>query len=153
MTDSPDYRMYLNERFAGLEALTNTKYDAIHEKLVAIETQTCKTNGRTTALEARVDSMEDCLQSGKAVKDALVIKHNLSWSRGISILTVGIMLFMAWLGYRNLTKQNEALNSRVDDLGSPVVTNPRGEFVPLPEGFTLKMWPNDFDEQTKDTVK
>lgn len=145
MTDRPDYRLYLEEKFSGFHSLMDAQFIIINDKLERIEEQTKKTNGRTTILEGKVLAVEDCLRTEKAGRDALKARGSLTWSRAISVVTVVIGLFMAYLGYRNLTRQNEALNSRVDDLGSPVVTNPRGELVPLPEGFSLKMWPKDFD--------
>jgi hypothetical protein len=39
-------------------------------------------------------------------------------------------------------------NKKVDELGTPVVTNPRGESVNLPKGYAIKMFPKDFLNDT-----
>lgn len=36
------------------------------------------------------------------------------------------------------------VNKKFDELGTPVVTNPRGESVSLPKGYVIKMFPKDF---------
>lgn len=153
MTDQPDYRKYLEEKFSGFHSLMDAQFILVNDKLERIEEQTKKTNGRTNTLEEKVRVIEGCMQSDKVGKDALVLKKNLRWSRSLSIATVVIGLFMAYLGYRNLTKQNAMLEERVNNLGDPIIINNRGETVALPDGYKLGMWPNDFDEQTKDTVQ
>lgn len=62
------------------------------------------------------------------------------------IAAVGLGL-TAYFGFKNSQKADTTLQ-KVDDLGTPVVTNSRGQTVPLPDGYTLKMFPNDFNNDT-----
>jgi len=90
---------------------------------------------------------------------AEVEKKKFSWTKFsivVGALAFVVMAIFQVLNYsHNIEIKDAAIatESKVDELGSPVVVNPRGEFVPLPEGFTLKMWPKDFDGEVQDTVK
>lgn len=42
MTDQPDYRLYISEKFEGISKLMNAQFENIHDKLDTIEEQTKK---------------------------------------------------------------------------------------------------------------
>ncbi len=69
------------------------------------------------------------------------------WQKAVWIITILIITitggFGIYFGFRNLTK-------KVDNMGIPVVTNPRGEKIVLPLDAKIKFWPKDF---TKDSIK
>jgi hypothetical protein len=52
MTTSEDYRLYLEEKFKGMNTNLNAQFMALHDRLEAIEKQTTLTNSRVTHLEA-----------------------------------------------------------------------------------------------------
>ena len=67
MTDSKDYRLYLDERFNGLTSLMNAQFKDVHERFDKIEEETKETNGRVTDLE-KSDNYVNCPNT-KAIKD------------------------------------------------------------------------------------
>jgi hypothetical protein len=80
MTNSEDYRLFLDERFESLAELMSSKFDNVHEKLIAIEVQTTKTNGRVTGLEK--DLLTHPINCSKG-KDIDAIKADLEEYRMI----------------------------------------------------------------------
>lgn len=54
MTQSEDYRLYLEEKFNGLD----THFNVINDKLTKIEMQTTKTNGRVTQHDKDLESLK-----------------------------------------------------------------------------------------------
>ena len=81
MTDQSDYRLYLNERFEGLNRHMNAQFETVHDRLERIEEQTTRTNGRVTDLEDDVGTLKERLvlhpiECSKA-KDIEALKDDL----------------------------------------------------------------------------
>ena len=51
MTDSSDYRLYLDSRFEAMQPAQHAYFHEVHDKLDNIEAQTTKTNSRVTKIE------------------------------------------------------------------------------------------------------
>jgi hypothetical protein len=62
------------------------------------------------------------------------------------LITIGLGI-NAYFGFRN-NKNGEAINTKVDDLGVPIVTR-GGEPVQIPSDVQIKFYPKDF----KDSIK
>jgi hypothetical protein len=111
-------------------------------------------------IQNRVKSELEKLKNNTIKEDEIKSdKRKFSWTK-FSIIIASLIFVVGTLfqvlNYFNSKKAKEEImvtKDKVDELGSPVVINPRGDFVPLPDGFTLKMWPNDFDKGIEDTIK
>ena len=113
MTESEDYRMYLNSRFDDLTHLMNAQFTAVNDRLDKIETQTTKTNGRVTCLE-----LEQAKEKGKDET-----KSN-SFEKWIKIAALVVSIIIAF--YTINSKMNR-IESKVDWASSPV--NMRGGHI------------------------
>ena len=51
MTDSSDYRLYLDSRFEAMQTVQHAYFHEVHDKLDNIEAQITKTNSRVTKIE------------------------------------------------------------------------------------------------------
>lgn len=58
MTNNPDYRRYLEERFAGMEKIIAERLDNMHDTLIDIKAQTTKTNGRVSDIEDDITKLD-----------------------------------------------------------------------------------------------
>ena len=76
MPDSKDYRLYLDQRFDGLNTLMNAHFINVKDTLDAIKTQTEKTNGRVTEVEDDLKAFKEiankAIADGKHVIDSRV---------------------------------------------------------------------------------
>ena len=146
MPDNPDYRKYLEEKFEGMAKHMNAQFDAVHDKLDAIEKQTTKTNGRVTELESKVVDVEkdilthpiNCNQAAeiKEIRKDLEEYRMLKKYPKVGILIILVSALFAWYGFRQL-------NNRIEKQGIPVITNSRGQLMPLPDSTKILWLYND----------
>jgi hypothetical protein len=146
MPDNPDYRKYLEEKFEGMAKHMNAQFDAVHDKLDAIEKQTTKTNGRVTELESKVVDVEkdilthpiNCNQAAeiKEIRKDLEEYRMLKKYPKVGILIILVAALFAWYGFRQL-------NNRIEKQGIPVITNSRGQLMPLPDSTKILWLYND----------
>ena len=68
---------------------------------------------------------------------------------GMFIIATIALLYTAYNTHENIQVSKTNM-TKIDNLGDPVITNPRGETVGLPDGYKLRMYPKDF---LKDTIK
>ncbi len=116
-------------------------------------------------IQRRVKLTEDNLRKEFAelqskADDKKEDKKKFSWTR-FSIVSASIgLVIMAIFQVLNYIKSGEiktevnTVNSRVDDLGNPVIISKDGKPLDT-RNYTLKMWPKDFtgDTTKADTIK
>ena len=104
-----------------------------------------------------IDEMHDALiknEGENTYRLKIGTRKQVTFNNVFTIISTIILFITLVVTYILGYKADKRLNTKVDDLGKPVVTNPRGEKVNLPDGYSLKMWPNDFvDSVSKDSVK
>ena len=144
--DRNEVREMLSDILSGHVEKIEGQYHIIRAQLSAIEIQTTRTNGRVTELEAKVDEVEkdvlthpaNCNQAGeiKEIKRDLEEYRMLKKYPKVGILIIIVAALMAWYGFRQL-------NSRIEKQGIPVITNSRGQLMPLPDSTKIFWLHND----------
>ena len=160
MTDSSDYRKYLDERFEGLAKVMSAEFINVHDKLDVIEKQTTRTNGRVTYLEADVvkinkDLFEHPVNCNKG-KDIEEIKKFVDQNKFaktarqrqfeniLKVLGVIIALGMLLLALLKINEKADKVLTGQENLGMPFpITTTRGEPALFSDSLSLKYWPKD----------
>jgi hypothetical protein len=87
MTQSEDYRKYLEEKFTGINTIMKLNFDIIHSKLEEINLQTTKTNSRVTHLEEEVEIHPIECKYGKIYDDLnFVVRHPKLFIAGMVVI-------------------------------------------------------------------
>ena len=142
MTDSTDYRLYLEEKFSGLATHINAQFNAVHDRLEAIEAQTTKTNG-TVSEHAKIisanlpHSLVNCPQqdSVNEIKKFFIgeeavererqkdesERHN-KIVRTVMMIGIAITIILSLLGSRSNKEDIMSLKNEVDMINTPVRT-------------------------------
>lgn len=144
--DRKEVRQMFTDILSGHVEKIDGQYRVILAQLSSIEIQTTKTNGRVSELESKIVEVEKDILThpmncniAEEVKD---IKKDLEEYRmlkkypkvGIGIILVATLL--TWYGFRQI-------NNRIEKQGIPVVTNSRGEIMPLPDSTKILWLYND----------
>jgi hypothetical protein len=139
MTDSEDYRLYLEEKFRGIEehlevfpTLINGQFKDVHTELKFIKEQTTKTNDRVTHLEDKVIIIDKNLlehpvncklvpEFNKLKEDLIEYKFFKKYPKAMGILIavfVGLMLLSAYGTLRTIgnSKGNKELMDKVNQI-------------------------------------
>lgn len=155
MTASEDYRLYLEEKFEGLNKRLDAQFYNVHDTLDAIREQTTKTNGRVTKLEGEMSEVKineishviNCPVSPKVetletnVKELISDKkhrkeqESKSHNKTVLILmAIGIIVSIALNIYngKKQTKHYSNLKTEVDMINTPVRTR----------GGVIQWWPS-----------
>jgi hypothetical protein len=132
----------IGERQAGVL----TKLDNINKELKGVNENHNVLLGEITRVGAKVNGFEKQGEKDQIAADLAEKKRQDRWQRWVWIVTT--LLMMTGILLSNI---HTSRNSRkIDNLGTPVIMNPRGTVVPLQRGEVLKMYPRDF---TGDTMK
>jgi hypothetical protein len=96
MTDSSDYRLYLDEKFKGLTTSMNGQFMEVHERLDKIDLQTSKTNERVSELELeKIKHIITCPQIPKIEKINTNLEDYRVFLRHPKLIIAGLVLLIA----------------------------------------------------------
>jgi len=177
MTTSEDYRLYLETRFDSLTTSMNGQFEEIHDRLDKIEIQTSRTNGNVTHLEKEIEEQEKELikhasscPKGKEIQDihdAMIkevgkeeVKIKLGTHKQVTfnniLSIIGTLLVLIGLIISVITSKraDNNLKRQIDNLGTPVIVNPRGITNPFPakDSLELKFYRDgEFKDGIRDT--
>jgi predicted nuclease with TOPRIM domain len=144
--DRNEVREMLNDILSGNLQKIEGQYRVIQSQLSSIEIQTTRTNGRVSVLEDKVDQVEKdllthpikCTQ-GKEISEIKKDLEEYRFFKKYPKVFIGIILIcalIAWYGFRQL-------NNKIDKQGVPVITNSRGQLIPLPDSTHIIWLYND----------
>lgn len=156
MTDSSDYRLFLNERFEGMAKLMNAHFENIHDRLEAIEIQTTKTNGTVqhhekVILENLPHSVINCPQADKIdqiekvlIGDDAVIRQkkmdkkeeHAKAIRLIMVAGIVVTIFISIFSFISNKHNIGQLKTEVDMINTPVKTR-GGTIMWYPSGVVI----------------
>lgn len=142
MTDSPDYRLFLNEKFSSIEAHINDKFGAMDIKLNSIEKQTTLTNSRVTHLEDDIGvvkgSIDEHAKECPAMPQIQSIKDNLieyNWVKKhpkftLTIVVIATVLLLTMGGFQVTDTLIENAKKRITVTFREKALNERNNLVP-----------------------
>ena len=140
MTESPDYRLYLESKFEGLSKHLNAEFINVHDKLEKIEIQTTKTNGRVTELEK--DFINHPIECAKGTKSEKRRRFESVLKVVGIVIAGGALLASTYFGFHS-NKQADKIIQKQDDQSIPFVVNERGDVLILPDSTRIIWYNND----------
>lgn len=164
--DRTEVREMIHGILSGWQAQTTAQNDVTNASLDKIEKHLVRINGSIASHEKIISAnlphnVSLCPQEpiikeirDKIISDTTVEKtvkelrteKRLEWAKwlqtGMFIIGAIALIYTAYNTHRNNKVANQ-IETRVESLGEPVIVNPRGAAVPLPEGYKLKMWGKD----------
>ncbi|MCU0379333.1 MAG: hypothetical protein MUC78_13850 [Bacteroidales bacterium] len=120
----------------------------------AVEKYVAEREGYTAGTKSIKEQQDDIAQrdrSAKELRHSKVIRVLTFITVLVAALALGVNTFFN-IKDRKVPEKIQTIENKVDGLGSPIVVNPRGEIVALPEGYELRMWGKDPDISDKDTI-
>jgi hypothetical protein len=156
MTDSQDYRLYLESEFKGLHSLMNAQFDIVHDKLEEIDTRLAKLNGSVAKHEQIINTnlphnVLNCPQADKIEHIEKVLigeeaidkqykkdKEERHAVRVRTLMAVGIavtIIISLFSFFSNKTRVTE-LKTEVDMINTPVRTR-GGTIMWYPSGVVI----------------
>lgn len=101
-------------------------------KVIEMSKSISAINEKLTGITGIVKELHEESLGNKAVKS----KKSVIFEIAIKIVGAAVAILMLYIGYRNL-------ETRIDKIGVPIVTNSRGEILMLPDSTRLLFSPND----------
>lgn len=133
-----------------ITTLVTSENDNTRHSINELTKRMDRQNGRVGKSEDRITEIEhwQSEHDGEvAGVRKLSEKRTVNWGKVFNVIMaligMGALIYTAYNSRESrLTAKTSEM--KIDNLGAPVVMNPRGQPVDLPDGFSLKMWPKDF---------
>jgi hypothetical protein len=165
--DRSEIREMIHGILSGWHATTTAQNDITNASLGEIKDHLVKINGKVAehekvinvnlphhiALCPQRDAIEDLKiwkEQEEAKENELIHQEHIktrNWTKIMNIISIVIAFLAMLFGYIKLENNQETLNQKVNDLGTPVLINPRG--VVINDSLSVKMWPRDFNDTIK----
>jgi hypothetical protein len=120
--------------------------EGVHDELKGVNENHNVLLGEITRVGLQLNEVEKRDERQKIAEDLAEKKKQDGWQRVIWIVMALIGLTGIFLNNIHTSRNSK----KIDNLGTPVITNSRGMPTALPNGDQLKMYPRDF---TGDTTK
>ena len=165
--DRSEIREMIHGILSGWHATTTAQNDITNASLGDIKDHLIKINGKVVEHEKIINvnlphnialcPQKDIIEELKIWKERKEEKESelihfehvktRNWTKVMNVISI-IIAFMAMLfGYIKLEHGQEKLDAKVNNLGTPVLINPRG--IDITDSLTVKMWPKDFNDTIK----
>lgn len=124
--------------------------DAVQSAIKDLDGKYEKTIEASTGAVHAVERYHAEMEGAEKGKDKVEKKRQDLTSTWINL---GMLILTAVAVYLTIHSMFIKIESRIDNLGEPVVTNGRGKMIPLPADAKIQYFPKDFDSNKIDTTK
>jgi predicted nucleic acid-binding Zn-ribbon protein len=118
--------VFMDEHGKLLEDISEIK-----EGVNGLHARADENKAAASTVASALDKYKSEISQFEAGKEALRVKRNLTVSRIIQISAICISLFMAWIGYRNLTKHQQSLQKNVNEIRYELAPERNAKPAPL----------------------
>lgn len=123
--------------------------EGIAYQIVEMGSEIKNINEKLTGISGIVKELHEESTSKKAIVKTdkeIKLEKRLIWQKWIQtfmfIIAAFGLILTAYFGFRG-NKVSDKIQTKVDDIGIPFVTNSRGEIMALPDSTLIKYFPND----------
>ena len=141
MTDSSDYRLFLESKFEGLTVLMNAHAHDTHDRLDTLNGSVSKNQNRIAELEkADLAHIIECPVKADVIKiEKSLLEYN--FLRKYPKIAIGIVVVSVIMGIYSvrkwITEPVKELQTQMDMMNTPVMNTRSGKYELWPSGMIM----------------